>query len=253
MARGETYEQFVEKFKPKKTTDDCHTPQEVYDVVADWVTEEYGYSRDQMLRPFYPGGDYEHFEYPAGTCVVDNPPFSILSKIMDFYQEHGIKYFLFAPELTVFSTIGTRPEACAIIIRGKVTYENGAKINTGFVTNMDSYRIRTVPELSRRINAGKKRSELPKYRYPKNIITVSRLGSEVVRGKALNIHGDQLRFVRALDHQRRLKKKIFGGGFIISDRTAEGIAQYMPNDVDIEWELSEDEQAIIEELNKHGH
>lgn len=211
MARGETYEQFVEKFKPKKTPDDCYTPPRVYDVVAEWVAEEYGYSRDQMLRPFYPGGDYEHFEYPDGTCVVDNPPFSILTKIMDFYQERRIKYFLFAPKLTSLSAIGTRPEACAIIISGKVTYENGAKINTGFVTNMDSYRIRTVPELSRRINAGKKRSELPKYRYPKNIITVSRLESEAVRGKALSIPGDQLRFVRALDHQRRLKKAIFGG------------------------------------------
>lgn len=26
MARGETYEQFVDKFKQKKTTDDCYTP-----------------------------------------------------------------------------------------------------------------------------------------------------------------------------------------------------------------------------------
>ncbi len=27
------YDGFVEKFKPKKTTDDCYTPPEVYDVV----------------------------------------------------------------------------------------------------------------------------------------------------------------------------------------------------------------------------
>ena len=24
--KGESYEEFVEKFKPKKTTDDCYTP-----------------------------------------------------------------------------------------------------------------------------------------------------------------------------------------------------------------------------------
>lgn len=29
MARGETYEQFVDKFKQKKTTDDCYTPAKV--------------------------------------------------------------------------------------------------------------------------------------------------------------------------------------------------------------------------------
>ena len=34
------YEAFVEKFKPKKTTDDCYTPPEVYEAVADFVAEE---------------------------------------------------------------------------------------------------------------------------------------------------------------------------------------------------------------------
>lgn len=33
MAQGESYEQFVGKFKPKKTTDDCYTPPEVMEVV----------------------------------------------------------------------------------------------------------------------------------------------------------------------------------------------------------------------------
>lgn len=37
MARGETYEQFVNKFKQKKTTDDCYTPEAVMDVVNDYV------------------------------------------------------------------------------------------------------------------------------------------------------------------------------------------------------------------------
>ena len=32
MAVNESYEDFVEKFKPKKTTDDCYTPPGVYAV-----------------------------------------------------------------------------------------------------------------------------------------------------------------------------------------------------------------------------
>lgn len=32
--KGETYEEFVEKFKPKKTTDDCYTPPEIYETVS---------------------------------------------------------------------------------------------------------------------------------------------------------------------------------------------------------------------------
>lgn len=31
----ETYEEFVEKFKPKKTTDNCYTPPEVYKLIKD--------------------------------------------------------------------------------------------------------------------------------------------------------------------------------------------------------------------------
>lgn len=48
------YEGFVEKFKPKKTTDDCYTPPPVYEAIADWVANEYGVSREDFVRPFYP-------------------------------------------------------------------------------------------------------------------------------------------------------------------------------------------------------
>ncbi|MBR2883052.1 MAG: hypothetical protein IKB96_12085, partial [Prevotella sp.] len=101
---SEEYKQFVEKFKPKKTTDDCYTPDNVYAAVLDWVVDEYGIDRDKVIRPFYPNGDYEREEYPKGWTVVDNPPFSIISKIVKFYNRHGVKYFLFAPCLTNFQT-----------------------------------------------------------------------------------------------------------------------------------------------------
>lgn len=31
------YNTFVEKFKPKKTTDDCHTPEYIYNAVLGWL------------------------------------------------------------------------------------------------------------------------------------------------------------------------------------------------------------------------
>ena len=39
MAKGETYEEFVAKFKKNapKTTDDCYTPQPVYEVVKEYA------------------------------------------------------------------------------------------------------------------------------------------------------------------------------------------------------------------------
>ena len=53
----EDYDGFVEKFKPKKTTDDCYTPPEIYDVVLSYVRDRWGVSNDDVVRPFWPGGD----------------------------------------------------------------------------------------------------------------------------------------------------------------------------------------------------
>lgn len=87
--KSATYEEFVEKFKPKKTTDDCYTPQWAYDVVSEYVAKKYNLNPANFLRPFFPGGDFERENYPPEAVVVDNPPFSILSKILRFYEEHN--------------------------------------------------------------------------------------------------------------------------------------------------------------------
>ena len=55
------YKAFVEKFKPKKTTDDCYTPENVYEAVRDWAVQEYGLEGREIVRPFWPGGDYERY------------------------------------------------------------------------------------------------------------------------------------------------------------------------------------------------
>ena len=59
--KSKTYEEFVEKFKPKKTTDDCYTPSLVYEAVKDWACEQFNIDPGKIVRPFYPGGDYENF------------------------------------------------------------------------------------------------------------------------------------------------------------------------------------------------
>ena len=91
--KEKSYEEFVEKFKPKKTTDDCYTPPGIYAVVRDWACKEYGIDPDKIVRPFYPGGDYEHYDYPEGAVVLDNPPFSILAKITAFLSGAGHSVF----------------------------------------------------------------------------------------------------------------------------------------------------------------
>lgn len=67
MARGETYEEFVDKFRPKKTTDDCYTPPHVYDAVLGWVAREYGVDPRDVVRPFWPGAR-------GGRCPSTSTP-----------------------------------------------------------------------------------------------------------------------------------------------------------------------------------
>ena len=143
---NEEYNEFLDKFEQAKTTDDCYTPDGVYDAVAEWVAKEYKLDKSKFVRPFYPGGDYQNEKYSKGCVVVDNPPFSILAEILQFYSDRKIKFFLFAPTLTLFSGRGLDvsylPAGCA------VTYENGAVVNTSFITNMEpEIKIRTVPDL----------------------------------------------------------------------------------------------------------
>ena len=108
------YKAFVEKFKKKKTTDDCYTPPNIYDAIADWVAREYGLSRADFVRPFFPGGDYQRFDYPPGAVVVDNPPFSILAEIVAHYRDTGRRFFLFAPTLTLFFFLLLAPRCHAV-------------------------------------------------------------------------------------------------------------------------------------------
>lgn len=249
MERG--YEEFVEKFQPKLTTDDCYTPDAVYAAVKEWAVREYGLEGREIVRPFWPGADYENCDYPGGCVVIDNPPFSILSKIKGFYKERGIDFFLFAPHLTLFSGGGRSGERF-VVTGAAITYENGAKVNTSFVTNLDANFIRTAPELKQAVEAasrgGGKAKKLPKYIYPHTVISAALL--EKIADVDFKLDERDCAFIRALDSQRKEKKAIFGSGFLVSQsKAAELRAAELRAAMDVtEWELSEAEKATISKL-----
>ena len=49
------YSQFVDKFKPRHTSDDTHTPLNLYEAVLSWAERRYGFDRTKVVRPFGPG------------------------------------------------------------------------------------------------------------------------------------------------------------------------------------------------------
>ena len=252
------YLDFLKKFDEPKTTDDCFTPPEIYEFVKDWAVKRYNLEGREIVRPFYPGGDYETFEYNEGAVVIDNPPFSLQSKIIDFYLKNGIDFFLFANGLTIFASKRNKP-ICAVIVNGTIEYENGAKVQTSFLTNLDSNSVITNAELNngiqnitRRISKAKK---FPKYKYPKNVVMVNDLKKAVTRGYDVEIPFASSQYVTGLDDQKKHKKAMFGGGILVSNRVAELVdeAKNAPikereQEQAQEWRLSESELKIIRSL-----
>lgn len=243
------YDGFVEKFKPKKTTDDCYTPPNVYEVIKNYAIEKYGLDGREIVRPFKPGGDYESYDYPDGCVVIDNPPFSIISQICKNYAEWGVDFFLFAPHLTNFNI----QNANHIIVGANIVYENGAKVPTSFVSSFGENIVESAPnlyELISEVQEQDKKPGLPKYSYPDELLTVSDLNKMCKAGIEFCVKDGV--HIRALDSQKELKKQIFGSGFLVSREKAELKKSELKKAERkaIMFELSEKERQIVGKLSE---
>ena len=136
-----------------------------------------------------------------------------------------------------------------------MTYDNGAEVNTSFVTNLEDARIRSAPDLYEAVRKANEeqraKKQMPKYDYPPEVITstmVARFSRAGVFYAAARADTAQ---VRALDSQREKGKSIFGSGYLLSTRaTAERLAAERLN---VEtWKLSEREREICRRLGEDG-
>lgn len=264
--KGETYEQFVEKFKPKRTTDDCYTPPQVYETVLKWVRENIPQYWDntppRIIRPFYPGGNYENLEqYTPDSIVVDNPPFSIYSRIIRFYQEHSIRFFLFAPMMTMIRPI----DGLTFLPGWNIIYENGANVRTGFVTNLTPHlAFLSSPSL---IDALKEQEMIAKgirikkrdsYEYPENVISASFINKCSFYSIPYTLERCKAYYISNLDGCKLIGKSVFGDAFLISDLAAQKKKQAlekvaMKNAITHHISLSTREQSIVETLSKYDN
>ena len=263
------YESFVAKFKGKKTTDDCYTPPGVYDAVLEWVKSHTDIEGLRVMRPFYPGGDYKSEDY-TDAVVVDNPPFSIMAQILRFYKANKVPFFLFAPTLTLFSTMDK--ELNYILSAELVVYENGAKVRTSFISNLfGDATVACFPELSKAVKdavdryVGGTKKHFPKYVMPRNVWSSATLYSLCDSDTPFIIHDYELEFIKRLDAQSAMGKAIYGGGIIVSDKVGEEAARRREEAArrsaeareeearrrEITFELSGRERQIIERLNEN--
>ena len=257
------WQEFVDKFKPKKTTDDCYTPANIYEAVADWVAREYGLRKEDFVRPFYPGESYQDREYPDGCVVVDNPPFSILAEIIKWYDRKGIRFFLFGPALTIFSARNV--DVTYICVGADITYTNGAQVCTSFVTNLDSCRARTAPDLYRAIetendkNVKGAKVHVPKYAFPDCVVTAAILQRWSKHGIPYRLEKNDCVRISALDSMREAGKAIYGGGYLLSEKAtreraaaerAAVLAAAAGGGYDAVWDVGDRERRIQDSLGR---
>ena len=243
------YGDFTDKFKRKLTTDDCYTPEPVYKAVLDWCIEKYGLQGREIVRPFWPGGDFEKYDYPENCVVIANPPFSIYDHILDFYtNERPTDFFIFGPALTLFK----KYDACYVICNENVTYANGAVVKTSFATNLDSEnRVACYTDLNNAIHHANeqnkpKKEDLPVIKYPCCIVTSALLGKTSRVDFAFR--REDCEFITKLNDRR-----IFGSSFLLSDRAAadRAAADRAAARRTIVQELDENAKAILKRLNKN--
>ena len=241
------YESYVAKFQNKeKTTDDTYTPPDVYDAVLHYVGTIYDMSGKEVLRPFYPGGDYRHAVYPDDGVVVDNPPFSIFTEICKFYSEAKIPFFLFGPGLTIFSAL----RYCSVVVINRtITFSNGAKVRCNFATNLigDTW-VTTAVELDRALEKCKSQDnvkKLTKYSCPCELLSVSDFQTISRGDEDFSIKKTDGIVVRNLDLFR-----LFGDRILVNTqcgRAAERAAERATAAIPVEF--SKRERRIIEKLN----
>ena len=245
------YESYVAKFQNKeKTTDDTYTPPDVYDAVLAYVRGIYPLEDKEILRPFYPGGDYERAEYPEDGVVIDNPPFSMFTKICKFYSERRIPFFIFGPGLTIFSCL----KYCSVVVVApQIEFSNGAKVKCNFATNLTGDTLVTIsPELSKAIAACPSQNQkvnLPKFRYPQELLSVSDFQTMAKGNLPFSVNRNEAVIVSNLDNHPKRKSGLYGDHLLISESAAAKAAAVKAAAVKaIPITLSERERRIVNGL-----
>ena len=244
------YASFVAKFhaEAQKTTDDCYTPPDVYDAVVRYVGTITDLTGKQILRPFYPGGDYINAEYPEDGIVIDNPPFSQFTKIIRFYAANAIPFFLFGNGMTIMHCCKW---ATAVITGSIVKFDNGATIRINFATSLlpDCVAV-TAPTLAADIASCKSQAapakKLPKYEYPAELVSTSKMQTIAANGIELEIRRDEAEFINDLDNH---PASLFGSHLLVARQAAERARQAAERARTIHVPLSERERKIVEKLS----
>lgn len=97
------------------------------------------------VEPFYNGDDYTTVD-PTNEVVVDEPPFSQLMDILNYYRTNGVYFFLYIPALCDVTAL-TRHSRTLIDTGVPLTKRNDVTTFTSFITNLEpsNVKLKTYP------------------------------------------------------------------------------------------------------------
>ncbi|RLK62394.1 hypothetical protein D3H64_10035, partial [Atopobacter sp. AH10] len=146
-------------------------------------------------------------------------------------------------------------------VASQITYGNGAKVNTSFVTNLGDAKIWLCQKLNQRLKSVQaKRPALAKYRYPSCVISGALVKKYIDAGIDIKIGRESCARIEKskLDQQRELGKGVYGGGYFVSKEIASEMERGFERGKIIEleqekelgyiWKLSDREKDIVGKL-----
>lgn len=195
---------------------------------------------------FIQGGDYQKHKYKDSDIVVDNPPFSITSQILDYYLNNNIKFFLFCDGKTMPCRLANKRKLCIICTDAQIVYENGAQVYTGFVTNLeDEIGIK----ITNRVLGHNEKEDSHNYINPYQYITFKEISALNRINTEMEIEHKNFKYVKGLKNGTGT----YGGGVIVSDKIATKIHDIIENSKQnkkIIVKFDDDEIKILNKLNE---
>lgn len=217
LETAKEYDTWLNSLKKNiKTSDDTFTPPRYYEAILEYINKKIiPLDSIEIQRPFYPGGDYqkEAETYNAKSVVIDNPPFSMCGKIINFYVKNNIKFFIFTNGLTAFQYLSR--DVHLLCPYAPLEYENGAIVNTCFIHNLLPQGVTISGELREKLSklAVPKR-EKKKFQYPNEVLSVAQ-SLELVKAIKGEVTITNYKSTASLIHKGK-KKRVFSKAIILS-------------------------------------
>ena len=118
----------------------------VRNCVKNHVLSTYSLVGYSAVEPFFNGYNYKEVDY-TNKVVVDEPPFSQITDILDYYRTNGVYFFLYIPALCDITKL-TRHSRTLIDTSVALIKQNDVTTFTSFITNLEpsTVKLKTYPD-----------------------------------------------------------------------------------------------------------